>query len=488
MKTTAMVKSLVIASSALHFAFCSFDACAATIDQVIVRQQWPWSTDVKVEYKITGVTDADPVNISVAAFDGDNPLDAANLAPAMKGDLFGIVEDGFYSFVIDPVAAFGNAGLAIMNFNVSLTTTPSTANMSDVLYKVVDLDTGAVTDITRADFYGNKYGSFETNFTAVGEGFSTALEDVLIWTEVTNNPIYKTDKLVLRKIPAASWGPWMMDAPGSGGNSQSGMGGGEHLVRLTADYYMGVFPVTQAQCAKIRPTGGKTWSEYGVYYTDETEYLDRLYKPVTGIQWYKVRSNRDVDAVTENPDGDSFCGIMSARTSNKLLFDLPTEAQWEFAARGGVTNASLYSGKSWANANIYEVAWTCKNILASATSVNSGNAGYDKEQSVAVGRKPPNAFGLYDVLGNVNELCRDYTDDQPHVYTDKETPEENPKGVAKASAKKGTGSNDTYHKHVYRGGAFNNESIYSCSLRARFSAHENQQGGGLGFRVICTVP
>ena len=485
-ETAATIKSLLVASSVLQFAFAPFDACAAAkIDQVIVRQQWPWSTDVKVEYKITGVTDADPVNIQVAAADGDTPLDASNLSSAMKGDLFGISKDGSYSFVIDPVAAFGKANVAIMNFNVSLTTTPSAANMSDVLYKVVDLDTGAVTDITRADFYGNKYGSFETSFAAVGEGFTTALEDVLIWTEVTNNPIYKTDKLVLRKIPAASWGPWMMDAPGANGSSASNMAGSEHLVKLTADYYMGVFPITQAQCAKIRPTGSsKSWGVYGVYYTNVTEFADHLHKPATGIQWYKVRSSRDVDAVTNNPDDDSICGIMSARTANKLLFDLPTEAQWEFAARGGVTNASLYSGKSWTNGNIYEVAWTVDNILASSSSLN---AGYDKEQTVTVGRKPPNAFGLYDILGNVNELCRDYTDDKSYAYTDKETPEENPKGVAQSAAVYGAGSNSSYRKHIYRGGAVDS-SKYHCSVRSRFSAHENQQGGGLGFRVICTVP
>ena len=50
---------------------------AATIEQVIVRQQWPWSTIVKVEYKLSGVTS--PVDISVAAYNGDEPLASANL-------------------------------------------------------------------------------------------------------------------------------------------------------------------------------------------------------------------------------------------------------------------------------------------------------------------------------------------------------------------------------------------------------------------------
>ena len=50
---------------------------AAVIEQVIVRQQWPWSTDGKVEYKVSGVTS--PVNIGVRAFNGDVELDSSNL-------------------------------------------------------------------------------------------------------------------------------------------------------------------------------------------------------------------------------------------------------------------------------------------------------------------------------------------------------------------------------------------------------------------------
>ena len=472
-----MVKSLVIASSALHFAFCSFDACAATIDQVIVRQQWPWSTDVKVEYRIVGVTD--PVNISVAAFDGDNPLDAANLAPAMKGDLFGIVEDGFYSFVIDPVAAFGNAGLAIMNFNVSLTTTPSTANMSDVLYKVVDLDTGAVTDITRADFYGNKYGSFTTNFSdfkANGKPMTTYFEDVLIWTEVTNNPIYKTDKLVLRKIPAASWGPWLMDAPGSGGASQSGFADNNsnavHLVQLTSDYYAGVFPVTQAQYKKVKDS-------YGYGYVEEETFPDHQYKPVTGISWGHARGNGDH---SKNPPSEnSFCGILNAKPgvlAAGIKFDLPTEAQWEFAARGGVTNNALYyidadvSNKK----DCYAISWSSSNITDA----------YSEAQTVAVGRLPPNGFGLYEILGNAFEWVCDCTDDKPHRSNSTSEPEIDPMGVSYDDNSVATTSNG--RKRILRGGSHDKGYSYS-SLRTRYSKGQNAaEATTTGFRVICTVP
>ena len=446
---------------------------AATIDQVIVRQQWPWSTDVKVEYRVTGVTS--PVDIQVAAYDGDKALDSAKLASSMKGDLFGIEKDNYYSFTIDPIKAFGKTDIAVMNFNVRLSTTASAANMTDVLYKVVDLNSGAVTDIRRADFYGGKYGSFETSYSAIKEGFSTDLEDVLIWTEVTNNPIYKTDKLVLRKIPAASWGPWMMDAPGSGGASQGDLADNNsnvvHLVQLTSDYYAGVFPVTQAQYKKLKDS-------YGHGFTNEETFIDRLYKPVTGISWTHARGGRHLES---DPSETSFCGILNAKPgvlAAGIKFDLPTEAQWEFAARGGVTNNALY----YIDADVsvkddwYAIAWSSGNIKTAY--------GTDSEtQTVAVGRLPPNGFGLYETLGNVCEWVLDYSNGG--VYSLSESiPEFNPVGASYDGAV----STQNGKKHILRSGSIEKGYSYS-SLRTRWDKGQNAADATTtGFRVICTVP
>ena len=52
---------------------------SAVLEQVIVRQQWPWSTDIKVEYKISGIEAGSPVNIGVTAYNGDVPLDSSRL-------------------------------------------------------------------------------------------------------------------------------------------------------------------------------------------------------------------------------------------------------------------------------------------------------------------------------------------------------------------------------------------------------------------------
>ena len=86
-------------------------ASAATIDRVVVRQQWPWSTSVKVEYRIVGISS--PVDVSVAVFDGDAPLESPTLAAALSGDVYGVSENGDHALFIDPVAAFGASRAAI---------------------------------------------------------------------------------------------------------------------------------------------------------------------------------------------------------------------------------------------------------------------------------------------------------------------------------------------------------------------------------------
>ena len=436
---------------------------AATVDQVIVRQQWPWSTDVKVEYRVTGVTG--PVDIEVQAFAGETALDSAKLASSMKGDLFGIEKDNYYSFTIDPVKAFGKTDIAIMDFNVRLTTRESAANMTDVLYKVVDLNSGAVTDIRRADFYGGKYGSFTTNFSDFvinGVACETDFKDVLIWTEVTNNPVYKTDFLVLRHIPASAWGPWMMDAGANGQSDPSALTSAEqqHLVQLDADYYAGVFPVTQAQYEKIV-------GNYGKAFTNATLYSDHRFKPVSGLDW--SLGNRGAVLFTE-------------KTAGKLLFSLPTEAQWEFAARGGVTNNTLFSkAAGWGLGTLRGIAWSSENIRSSQNT--AVNAGYDEAQTVAVGRLAPNGFGLYDTLGNVLEACSDFSADSTYVWPDDEIVH-NPLGVAQENA---AATEQGIKKHIFRGGSIDNARTYS-TLRSRLSVGAYTQNIDFGFRVICTVP
>ena len=381
MKTTrSMFQKLVTRhSSFVTAAFAAFATNAADISDVIVRQQWPWSTDVKVEYKVTGVTT--PVDVSVTAFNGARQLDATNLASAMTGDRFGISESGAYSFTIDPVKAFGTDRIALGDFRVRLSLSASATNINEVIYKVFDLSTGACTDLSRADFYNGKVesGDFVTNFADIGSGFSTSLDDVFIWTGVTNNIKYKTTHLVMRKIPAANV-TWTMGAPASERwrNDKDAIPDGSetnHLVKLTHDYYVSVFEVTQKQYFLVRN------ANYASAAAQEREEADIL--PETGM----------------NPgQAMQFAETFSTRSGES--FALLTDAQWEFACRAGTTTA-LYSGF-----NVNPAAfWSGGDSHVAAIAWYSANGG---GQTHAVGCKAPNAYGLYDMLGNVNEWTQDY--------------------------------------------------------------------------------
>lgn len=132
-------------------------------------------------------------------------------------------------------------------------------------------------------------------------------------------------------------------------------------------------------------------------------------------------------------------------------FRLPTEAEWEFAARGGnLSNHTQFAGSS----NIDEVAWYAN---------NSG------ETPHPVAQKLPNELGLYDMSGNVWEWCSDYFGD----YLDE--PQTNPQGPEKGGY------------HVYRGGSwFGAERSTRISTRDRFGSNESNYN--LGLRLALTKP
>ena len=221
---------------------------AAVIEQVIVRQQWPWSTDVKVEYKIKDVDS--PVDIFVRAYNNGVELPSENLNAAMTGDRYGITEPGVGTIIIDPVKAFGTSKVALANFKVKLSVSESAANINEVLYKIYDLEKGECTDVTRADLLDGKYGTIETNYTAF-TGFETPVDDVLIWTGVTNDIKYATTHLVMRKIPAKGQ-TFKMGSPDTETGRATDGGETQHNVTMTNDYYMGVFELTQRQYKEIK--------------------------------------------------------------------------------------------------------------------------------------------------------------------------------------------------------------------------------------------
>ena len=161
------------------------------------------------------------------------------------------------------------------------------------------------------------------------------------------------------------------------------------------------------------------------YYIAQTEVTQELWYAVMGNNpsYFKNRMKCPVERVSWN-DCQSFVAKLNVLTG--MHFRLPTEAEWEFAARGG----NLSKGYKYAGSDsIDEVAWFWPNL----PSHDLGNEGYGTQP---VGTKKPNELGLYDMSGNVFEWCQDYYD----VYSPES--QVNPEGPV-------TGTN-----HLDRGGGW----------------------------------
>ena len=392
MKTSTTILAALFVATSLH---------AAVIKQVIVRQQWPWSTDVKVEYKLAEVTA--PVDISVKAFNGNVELPLP--VSAITGDLYGISESGIGQFVIDPVAAFGNTKIAIADFRVELELSDSAANINEVIYKVFCLTNSneSVVDITRADLLNGKYGSYATDFSSLGSGFNSPATDVFIWTGVTNNPAYKDTHLVMRKIPAKN-DSFMMGSPSDEvGREYHSVDSGTETqvqVRFTNNYYMAVFELTQAQYRRIANASPSNYTgDDADYHPVEKISHNTLRGSTSSVGPSGEKINWPTNSYMHEVYSDSAMAKLRAKFSNAYDFDLPTSAQWEYACRAKTTTA-FNNGR-----NLESIGRYSSESLSSVAWFGDTESGLTTNTTHVVGLKAPNAWGLYDMHGNVNEFC-----------------------------------------------------------------------------------
>lgn len=142
------------------------------------------------------------------------------------------------------------------------------------------------------------------------------------------------------------------------------------------------------------------------FYIGQTEVTQALWVAVMGNNpSYFKGNNRPVEQVTWE-DCQNFIATLNRLTGRN--FHLPTEAQWEYAARGGNRSRGYrYSGSN----NLDEVAWYWRNSGDSYLSLDYYHYGFDYVQSYGythnVALKKSNELGIYDMTGNVDELCQD---------------------------------------------------------------------------------
>ena len=278
---------------------------------------------------------------------------------------------------------------------------------------------------------------------------------------------YFSEKLVMRKIPAAGV-VWRMGSPDDEKGRITTVEGLEtrHRVKLTKDYYIAVFETTYGQSAYFFPETSYSGGRVDPSGTGNPRYA------LGKVAYYYLRTPEKVGRTNyENPDSWLIIGALWRRFGVKL--DIPTEAQWEFACRAG-TGTPFYNGYSlptattYAPASVREIGWIYNN---NSTNADDG-APYGPRP---VGLKKPNAWGLYDMIGNVAEFCYD-----PYgAYIVEEND-----GISVDPV--GGDTYDSTNKRVLRGG------YYNQSANQTRSATRNKEGNagaytGYGFRLVCPV-
>ena len=300
------------------------------------------------------------------------------------------------------------------------------------------------------------------------------------------NEDYRKYSLVMRKIMADGI-TWTMGslAEKSRQTDREMM----HQVTLTNDYYIGVFQFTQSQwqCIDaIRPTP----SNYKA---------DGAMRPVERVSYNEIRlaavtsdDNNDFtvsDAVVQanswpNPPAEgSFLGRLNARTG--LDFDLPSEAQWEYACRAG--NGEGYYGDGspiLADGNDPNLNRLGR-YRRSGGFIKTGTDSYSSPSSsvgptnatAIVGSYVPNSWGLYDMHGNLWEWCLDW-------YALDITALNGAVNISSTDATKPRAGSATTYRMV-RGGSWYQEWAFHCRSARRGGKQSEKRDIEYGFRVVC---
>lgn len=199
-----------------------------------------------------------------------------------------------------------------------------------------------------------------------------------------------------------------------------------HTVTITTPFWLGATEVTvggyrRFAVATGRPMPGEPVTETGLHLN--AEWRDE-HQPMVQITW---------------DDSEAYCAWAGGR--------LPTEAQWEYAARAG-TDGSRYG-------DLVEIAWYAdtsgRAVLDSRRLMAEralGRAFHENRNSLHdVGEKKPNAFGLYDTIGNAWEWVADWYDENYYRYSPSQDPSGPPSGQTRV-LRGGAWNSPTYHVRV----------------------------------------
>lgn len=345
------MKTLIITRLAfLSFLFSCLALLAAEnarVVNLVATPRTPWNGLVDITYSLECDTPDDAMAVSFQGHDRD--WDESVPMTSLTGDGAAgelLQAGGPYHIVWDSAADW--PGGHSSEFTVAAT---AEAKENWPRYLVVDLNTGAITT-------------------------SSAGPDL-------SDDTCRTTELWLRRIQKGTFTMGSPDTEVGRFSSET-----QHQVTLTEDFYIGVFPITQKQF-------------FLVYGSNPSNYQGDT-RPVEKINYGILRGeSKGAGWPSSNEvDEDSFLGKLRAKTGRG--FDLPTEAQWEYACRAGTTTA-LNTGKN--------LTWPSQDSAMDEagrylSNQKDGRGGYSEHTKV--GSYLPNAWGLYDMHGNVRECCLDW--------------------------------------------------------------------------------
>ena len=225
--------------------------------------------------------------------------------------------------------------------------------------------------------------------------------------------------------------------------------GPQHRVKITRVFYMGIYEVTQEQYEAVMGTN--------------PSWFKGAKNPVGNVSWDDAQGFcKKLTAKLQGPASSWPNGEATKRVPQKWIVRLPTEAEWEYACRAGTTTQFSF-GDSDAGLSRY-----ANYADANAEYLGSGKAGKDGFADTApVGSFQPNAWGLYDMHGNVREWCQDWYDEDYY-------------GKRRAADPKGP---ETGTYRVLRGGSCGYEQSLARSAD-RGRDYPCAADGDSGFRVV----
>ena len=401
------MKNIILFSAVFASAVCS--AALPKVSQVSMSQDF--TRTVTVKYYLAGAPAVITLDVQTNSQNwasiGGAALDkGTNATPNVQGAFVKVTADGWHEIKWQPLRSWGDA---VRKFPAGEMRAVVKAWAPDDTpdYMAVDLRESLPAG------FGNRVRYYPS-------------ED-LVPGGVLSNEVYRRTTLLLRRIRAKNV-PWTMG--GTDWDAVSAYRAAEQRVSVTLDhdYYIGVFEITQQQWQTVC---GNNPSYYKV---------DGDMRPCDQVSYARLREKTyDAAASDENklpdpayawpadPNPDSFLGKLRARADAGIDFDLPGDAQWEFAARAGLSEGYWNNGKilrfPGANKTVNTLygddmpgrnqsngGWLPGDTTYPPSTIGATNG------TAIVGSYAPNAWGLYDMHGNLFEFCLDFYQEDVYLF------------------------------------------------------------------------